>query len=368
MQFVRKALLVLLAPLFTLLLYATAVDVGFVRVGTHPSTIKSILAKSGIYNTVVPGLLDQSKEISGSGGSVSLSDSLVRTAAGQTFTPQLVQQDTEATIDGVYDWLDGKTPLPDFQIDLTSTKAAFAANVAKLAQQQLQTLPVCSSAASVENFEPLSASCLPPGVTPASAAATLQSTILSGKGFLDNPVITATSIKSGSSSQSVFADQLKNVPNQYQKVKKTPFLLGLVTIVLGLAIIFLSTARAAGLRRIGWPLLVVGIVLLAFAWAINRVTVHNLAPKISVNNAVLQSSLRTLIVDVEQAVDKSYWWFGGGYAALGLGAIGGAMYIKKHNGSKKPAAATEDSAPAEKPPAAPAKPAAPKPRRTIKVQ
>ncbi|HXY18026.1 MAG TPA: hypothetical protein VEH48_01225, partial [Candidatus Nitrosopolaris sp.] len=159
-----------------------------------------------------------------------------------------------------------------------------------------------------------------------------------------------------------------NVPNQYQKVKKTPFLLGLVTIVLGLAIIFLSTARAAGLRRIGWPLLVVGIVLLAFAWAINRVTVHNLAPKISVNNAVLQSSLRTLIVDVEQAVDKSYWWFGGGYAALGLGAIGGAMYIKKHNGSKKPAAATEDSAPAEKPPAAPAKPAAPKPRRTIKVQ
>ncbi|HXY17878.1 MAG TPA: hypothetical protein VEH48_00465, partial [Candidatus Nitrosopolaris sp.] len=175
MQFVRKALLVLLAPLFTLLLYATAVDVGFVRVGTHPSTIKSILAKSGIYDTVVPGLLNQGKQISSSGGSVSLSNSLVRTAAGQTFTPQLVQQNTEATIDGVYDWLDGKTPLPDFQIDLTNTKTAFAANVAKAAQQQLQALPVCSSAASAENFDPLTASCLPPGVTPASAAATLQS-------------------------------------------------------------------------------------------------------------------------------------------------------------------------------------------------
>ena len=372
MRLVRKLLLILLAPIFVILLYIIAIDVGFIRIGTHPATIKHILANSGVYNTVVPGLLDQSKQITGGGENVSLNNSTIRTAAVDTFTPQFVQQNTEATIAGIYDWLNGMTPLPDFQIDLTSAKTTFASNAAQLVQQQLSSLPACSASVSADNFDPLSATCLPKGISAASAASTLQTSILGGQGFLDNPIITATSIKSGNSNQSVFADQLKSAPNRYRQVKKTPLVLGIITVLVGLAIILLSSTRRAGLRRVGWPLLAIGIVLLVFAWAVNRVTAHTLAPKISVNNAVLQSSLRTLLVDVEQAVDKSYWWFGGGYVVLGTAAIGSSMFIGRGNQKRQLAAAAESNlppaSPAEYTATTPRTTATPKPHRTIKIQ
>ena len=388
MQFVRKFLLVLLVPLFTILLYTVAIDVGFARIGTQPAAIKHILVKSGIYSSVVPSLLDQAKQVSGSSGTVSLTDPVVRAAANQTFSPQLVQNDTEAVIDGTYDWLNGTTPLPDFQIDLSSAKSDFAANVAKQAEQHLQGLPACPASSAV-NFDPLHTTCLPAGVTPASAAAVLQSTIANGKGFLDSPVITANSIKSGNNNQPIFANQLKQVPEKYRLAKKTPLVLGALVLILGLAILFLSSTRSAGLKRIGIPLLVVGLLLLAFAWGSNHVTTKFLVPKVKVNNVALQNSVRVLVVNIEQAIDKSYWWFGAGYTALGVTAISGSMYINRQRGLRRqPAVATShQSAPPPPPPAQPVQhahhpgtpatpihpssghpPSGPKPRRVIKIQ
>src|SRR5476649_1346393 len=112
---------------------------------------------------------------------VCLTNPIVKSAADATFTPQFVQKNTEQVLDGTYDWLDGKTPVPDFQIDLTSTKIAFANNVAAAVQKQLAGLPVCTAAqtqALAANFDALSATCLPKGITAESAASTVQSNIL----------------------------------------------------------------------------------------------------------------------------------------------------------------------------------------------
>lgn len=371
MHFVRKALLVLITPFFLILLYTTAIDVGFVRVGTHPATIKHILAESGVYQSVVPGLLDQAKTISGGGGDVNLGDPLIKSSAAATFTPQFVQTNAETVLDGTYDWLNGKTPVPDFQIDLTSAKINFANNVSKLVADRLGSLPACTTSAEIEGFDAMTSACLPPGMTAASAASTLQSNILGGKGFIDNPVITADSIKNGNNNQPVFTSKnVKKVPAQYQRAKKTPFILGLLTVLVALAIIFLNSSRAAGLRHVGTTLLIVGILLLVFAWGINHVVTQTVAPKLKLNNAVLQSSLRTLLIDVEQAIDKSYWWFGGAYVVLGVAAIGGSMRLK--GGGQKNKLVTEAAGPAPAPAGGAhhhtAAATEPKPRRTIKIQ
>jgi hypothetical protein len=376
MHFVRKFLLVLITPVFLVLLYATAIDVGFVRIGTHPATVKHILADSGVYQKIVPGLLNQAKQISGGGADVNLSNPLIKSAAQATFTPQFVQKNTETVLDGTYDWLDGKTPVPDFQIDLTGAKTTFANNVSQLAQQRLAGLPVCTIAqaqALSENFDALSTTCLPQGVTAASAASTLQSSILGGKGFLDNPVITADSIKSGKDNKPIFSGKLKSAPTQYQRAKKTPFVLGALVVLVGLAVIFLGASRAAGLRHVGTSLIIVGVFLLVFAWGINRLVSGTVAPRFKVNNVVLQNSVRTLMVDVEQAIDKSYWWFGGGYLVLGAAAIGGSIYLKR--GGPKHQTIADASESAELP--TPDKPqthsesetlARPKVHRNIKIQ
>ncbi len=329
MQFLRKLLLVLIAPIFTIVLYVTAIDVGFVHTASQPTTIKKILSDSGIYTSVVSGLLDQSKHVSNGGKDVSLSDPVVRDAAEKTFSPQFIQKNTETVIDSTYRWLDGKTPLPDFQIDLTPVKADFATNVAQGLADKLAKLPACTGAVDLSSFDAQTAACLPRGVNPTSEVASVKNDILSGKGFLDHPVITADSIKSKAGGPSVFADKLKKAPDSYQKAKKTPAALMALTALLAVAIIFISTSRRKGIRRVGITMLSVGIFMLVFAWGVNKAINQKLIPSIKFDNVVLQDKVKTLVKDATKEIDKTYWQFGIGYTVIGAGAIAGAMFIKR---------------------------------------
>lgn len=329
MNFVRKALIVLLAPLLSLLLFATALDFGVVHTAGSPASIKKIIADSDIYKTAVSAALDQAKTASGSGSEVSLTDPAVKATAVTTFTPQFLQTTTENVIDSVYRWLDGKTSVPDFNIDLTPQKTVFGDAIGQTAQSRAATLPRCTSLPRSFSLDVFSATCLPPGVTPTQAGNEAKASILSGKGFLENPVINAASVKGSGSSQSIFTDKLKSVPKHYRLARKTPYILALLAILVGTAIVFLSTSRRRGLRRIGIILAGVGIFMLIFAWALNYGVNQKALPKVKFNNAVMQADLKTLISDVVKAVDKNYWLFGTIYVILGVATIGGPVLIDK---------------------------------------
>ena len=335
MVFVRKFFLVLATTVLPIFLFTAAVDFGIVRILGNPAPVKETLADSGIYSSAVNSALDQAKQVSGVSGQVPLSDPAIRSAAAQAFNPQFIQQSTETVIDSFYQWLDGQTPLPDFRIDLTNVKTQFAANVAEAARQRAATLLVCTTANPSTNFEAFSASCLPKGLTPAAVATNVQNTITNGQGFLDHPIVTADSIKSNGSNVSVFADQLKNLPSQYQKAKKTPLILAVLTLIMLVGVVFLSSSWKRGLHRAGMTLAIIGVFILVLAWAVNRVVTTKITPQLKLNNAVLQDKVRTLINDVMNQVDKTYMIVGGGYAVLGALAIGGAMLVGRGGG--KPA-------------------------------
>lgn len=335
MHFVRKAALVVVVPLFSLILFGLAVDAGFVRVVTHPNKIKQILNDSSIYSSVVGGLLDQAKTISNdNGGDVQLNNSLVRSAATDSITPAYLQKNTETFIDSIYRWLDGKSPTPDFLIDLTSVKTQFADNVAAKLQQQLAALPVCPAGTNPQSFDAFSATCLPRGVTAAQAVATVKNDILSGKGFLEDTTITATDLKSSDSNQPVFSDNLKDAPKAYQKAKSSPFILATLALLLAVAIIFLSPTRRSGFRRAGITLLTIGIFVLVFAWGLNQATSKAL-PKLKLDNVVLQEKVKVLVRDIAQEVDKTYWMMGAAYSVIGAASIAGAIFLFK-DGRTKP--------------------------------
>lgn len=340
MQFLRKFLLVLITPLFSLLLFATAFNMGLLRTVNQPANVKKIIADSGVYDTAVNGLLEQAKQISDKGdGSVSLNNPIIHSAANTTFTPQFLQTNTETVLDSVYAWLNGKTPQPDFKIDLTDPKNQFAAAVAKSVETRAASLPACTATNTPSDFDGLTAKCLPAGLTPAAAGNEVQANIVGGKGFLDHPVINANSVKSSNSKRSIFTDQLKDVPKQYQRVKKVPLVLSILTLLVAVAIVFLSSSRRKGLRHVGVSLLVIGGFMLAFAWALNWGVSKKAVPKITLNNAVVQKDIRNLVTDVSQKIDQNYWFFGGLYAGLGVLAIGSAMAW----GGKGPSKKDEDS-------------------------
>lgn len=334
MRVVRKILVFFLALILPLFLFTLAIDTGVIKLAGNASSVKKILADSHIYSGVINSAFDQAKNTGGEeGGGISLTDPAIKAAAQKTFTPQFLQQSTETVLDSVYRWLDGSTPVPDFRIDLGGLKTTFAAAAAEAAQQRAATLPQCPPALSPSSYDPFSASCLPKGMTPASAAALTKNDLSSAKGFLDNPVITADSVRAANSNQSIFADQLKDVPQIYQRVKQTPIVLALLSLVLALGIIFLSVSRRKGLRHVGVILVSAGSFLMLLAWGLNYgVSRGGLNGLNKLDNNVLAGQVRTLAVDLIQNLDKTYWIFGGTYATLGAVAIAGPMLASRRKG------------------------------------
>jgi hypothetical protein len=119
MQFLRKMLLVLVAAALPFLLFATAFDFGIYNVVGKPKPVKKILSDSGIYGSVVSQALNQAKTTSNGTSQVSLLDPEIKKAAEESFNPQVVQTSSEKVIDGIYDWLGGKSAQPDISVDLS---------------------------------------------------------------------------------------------------------------------------------------------------------------------------------------------------------------------------------------------------------
>jgi uncharacterized membrane protein (UPF0136 family) len=324
MDILKKVVLGVLSPLFIILLLATAFDIGFIRSATNKAQIKNTVSETGIYGSVVPAVLDKAGSISTyRAGEIPLKDPGVQAAAQKAFPPSFVKSSSESFIDSIYRWLDGKTREPDFYLDINPQKAVFASNVAEYVQQRLNSLPACApnvlpSPATLEVF---SLSCKPRLLDTDAVAATVRSEVANNFQVIDHPYLTANQIGSNSSGKSIFQDQLKDVPKQYQRAKKTPFVLTVLTILTGVGIVFLSSTWQKGLRHIGINLAVIGVLMLVFSYGLNRVVSTKVVPKITVDNVILQKNIRSLATDITQQIDKNYWFFGGLYTLLGAGSI-----------------------------------------------
>jgi hypothetical protein len=351
MHIAKKIGLVILSPIFVFLLYFLALDFGIIHTAGNPGRVKQIIADSGVYSGFVPAALRQAEQKSQDTTDVSLVDPAVKAAAANAFSPQFLQTTTENIIDGIYHWLDGKVPQPDFKVDLSSRKADFATLVADHAKQVASGLPRCTTAQLIQlqnqtgGFDVFKAQCLPPGVTPDSAAAQVRSELLNNKDFLKNPIITADSLKSPqicygaqtecgpSNPQPLFQKEpFKNLPDVYQWAKRSPFILSVLTILCGVAIVFLSRSWQLGLRHVGVVIIVVGVIMLIFAWSLKHVANDKLIPKIKIDNAVLQTDVRKLATDFVKQLDNNYWFFGSLYVVLGAGAITAGEIARRRSG------------------------------------
>ncbi len=327
MNFARKGLVGGLTTLLVVFLFGLALDVGILHTLGNPDSVKKVLADSGIYNSVVPNALAQAQNLSTSAGDIPLNDPQIQAAAKTALTPAEIQGDANQIIDSVYAWLNDKTATPNFNIDLSSTKSAFAENVADIVQQRAASLPVCTSASEIST-NAYSATCLPPGTTPAEAASQVKDQVLSGQGFLDQN-INANSVKGSDSNQNIFSDQLNKLPDQYRRLKHAPYITALLAILAAAGIVLLSSTRTRGLRRVGIALAIVGIIMLVFAWGSNKLISSQVIPHINIDNAATQKEIRSVVRDLAQAIDKNYWVFGVIYTVLGALFIGSEQIMMR---------------------------------------
>lgn len=325
----KRLLLIALTPLLPLFLFALAFDYGVISTVGNVTKVKHTLSDSGIYSSVVPSLLKQNGQISTALGNISASDPLVQQAVKAAVPTAQVQKNSEVAIDNLYAWLNGKTDQPSFNLNFAGSSDSFAASLSDSLKQKLASLPACTTPLTVSSFDALNATCLPPGVSANSAANILKNDLSSSGNLLSGATISSNDFKGNNPQKTVFQDQLSSAPKQYHRLKTLPTVLAVLAVITAASLIFLRPTLKSGLRHTGTAILVVGLIMLIFAYLFNLIVAKRMVSNIHNDNLVLQQNIKTLASDLSQSIDRNYWTFGALYSLVGGGLVASPYLLNR---------------------------------------
>jgi hypothetical protein len=250
MYFWRAILASLLSLVCTLTISA------FVTLQTLQATVldrqqvKTWLVNGGVYPNLLNTVLANNAQLQQLATSATAPDT-VKTALNQTFTPAYVQQATEKSIDGAYDWLEGKQSTISFSVNTTTQKAAFTENLAALLEPQLAAFPRCTSTAQFNSQNP---TCLPPGMTAQQAATALATD--AGNSSLFTQPLTDQNISQtlGSTNQAsaplTAASATGQLPQLVKNLQLWLILLPIIAIASGGLMVWLSQHRLKAAKHL----------------------------------------------------------------------------------------------------------------------
>lgn len=231
----------------------------FVQILSDKQVLKDSLATSGAYasfvDTVIDSNIDESTQTL---SSLPLADQNVRTIITKSFSPQILKTQTDAVIDNVYEWLDGRSSKLSFRYDFTESKNTMNASLASYAAERVATLPNCDRLP--EQINVFTISCKPMNITSdfvrAQTLADLESSDL-----LKDPVITQDNLPKAADGENLDV-KYSFVPKLYQLMQVAlPVSIALLVVAIGLYI-FVRLPVQKGLRAFGKDILSNGIMLI----------------------------------------------------------------------------------------------------------
>jgi hypothetical protein len=258
----RKILIILSNSIFKLLLFFTISIVAAVFIYTDRNYVVNVLEENEAFYRVVSSLLETNKEQSLTvGGDITLENEEIQNIIKQAFPANDLKANTENVVNSVYDWLENKSSNLEFKIDLSENKEKLAEGLSTFAINRLVTLPVCTEIP--QQLDPFSAECQPQGVNYELEKQTIKQQFLNEAGFLDDPVITEKDVFSNGETSN-FQKQYKDFPTYYSLLKSTPLYIAIILLILALIVIFASSTKKIGFRKIGRGLVGSGLSLIFF--------------------------------------------------------------------------------------------------------
>jgi hypothetical protein len=339
----RKFGVVVFCVVFFVSLLALAFSASSNAALTNPKKIEKWLSQSGLYGSFVSTAIEQADKTAGDdqSGGVSLSDTAVKQAAQSAFSSKLIGRNVNLFLDGNYAWLEGRSTKPQFKIDLTAAKSDFADRVGRYVKTYLSTLPACTPAQEanidIATVDPLSLSCRPSKLDPATEGELVASQMESNGDFLSNPVITPDTFGSGSMDGSApYYKKYASAPQAYKFGTKIPWIAGLLVLLSAVSIYFLSARRRKGVKVIGITLVVAGVITVSVKLVsdqIFRAAERHIFNQASVGE--LQKSLTVFLHHLENQIVTIDLWFGIGYLLLAAILIG-MLIITRQRGLRIP--------------------------------
>lgn len=321
----RKIGVVIAATLLPILLFSWGLLFSSYQMYATPDNLKEALDKSGIYNTFVSDVLEQvNQEGQGSGQQIATNQPEVKQVIQSAASPEYLQTQVEGFLDGAYEWVRGETDRLLLQIDLSGIKTGLTIGLTQLAQERLASLPLCSGPANIESFDPLSAECTPPGLDKNAAVAQISAEI--DKNFSD-PVITQDDIKNRDGT--TIEQQFSAVRAAYSKLVLAMWLGVLLILLCTAGIVFLSSTRKTGLKRVGIIVASVGAISVLFA-VLGAYVIKQIAKALTEEGSIQSSAVG--VVSLLADGFRGYWlWFGIIVLGLGISAVIGQRFIKSEN-------------------------------------
>lgn len=348
----RRFIVFLASSFFTLFLLLT-VTTAAIAVTVTLNNIKTWIKNSKLYDGFVDTVLSSTMKSTKDSPTADnpLNQPALQAAAKAAFTPEFLQKSTENFIDGSFVWLEGKSPKPTFEIDLTSAKQNFANAVGKYALERYNGLPDCPRNQLPDTSDVLSISCQPAGLDITATVNQQINEIATSKDVLGNPVITADSLSSQDKAQTKsFSERYSNIPKIYRFSKVAPLILGGLSLLMAVIIIFVSADRRRGLRKTGISLVVVAVMLFIGIWLANfgLQRAQTAITKVSTpETALAQSTALSVIRDINSSVARVSTYFGVAFLLI-AGGLFVYLFITRDKTSVKPAKPSEPSAASDK--------------------
>jgi hypothetical protein len=300
----RKILIIISNTLFKLVLFMTIGIVAAVLLYTDRAYIPSVLERNDFYSRLIPSLLETNKDqpLTKDGG-ITLEDERVQQIITGAFSAEDIEKYTNIIIGSVYDWLEQESSQINFIVDLTEHKQRIANGLSLFAVNRIQELPLCTEIPT--NIDPFSITCQPPFIDYATEQIKLEEQLLNEPRFLSDTIITEETIF-GVSEEKNLEEAYSYAPTIYSLLRYIPLYIGFVLLVLALIVIFASSTRKIGMRKIGRGLIGAGVSLVFFT-AIFSFVLPNLTGSIP----ILQSTgvgIDNLMNKVAVDLSRDYSW------------------------------------------------------------
>lgn len=349
------------STLLKLTLFGAAISASLVAVFASPVALKDSLAQNKLYDGLVQNILSAVGNYDEPGDSQAPADKqrsldVLKSAATQAFTPEILQDATEQGLDGIYRWLNGEVNQPDFRIDLTQAKANFIAAAGTELEKYVASLPVCTNAQLKTldpDVDPFALACRPPNITAAAIKDQELAELTNSDKFFPNPVITADSLAKNENGKNFF-EQAEGAQKVYKAAEALPWVLLTLSALLAAAVVFLNETKRKGAKSVGMSVLGTGIFLFFTTWLFGFLFGKAAEPGGMLGNSInndFRESLLALIRSLNDIFNRTVLVYCLVYIALGSAALIALRFTKpKQSEDKKPdTEATKSEEPTENP-------------------
>lgn len=355
MQFLKSALRGFLSLVFKFSLVFLVMFGPLVMVFGTSDQLKESLKTSKLYDNAVTSIIDGAAKDSkeqpdvGSQEESPFSQPAVQEAAKKALTPAFLQNTSEQIIDGMYGWLQSKTPRPEFKIDVSGVKQQFTDAVADYAVTRAKQLPACTLQQTIqlsrEKIDPLTVPCVPAGYDIESLRSQVAAQLdkqQNEAGEKDNLLqlseITPDSLpkdENGKSPVQNFTEDAEKAPEVFHFVTILPWILGVLAVVSGGLVVLLHDEKRRGLRNLALTTLIIGALSLMGIFLTSLVfdKLENSESLVKAD-ANIKGPLTTLVHSLSDAFNHSLLLFGIVYVVLGAGTLT-ALYFTRSKQTKE---------------------------------